>query len=86
MKWTLDGASFSLRNLWAQREAVIAAAPAKGVLKLRSHQCWLGLPAACLADFTLLEGSVGMGLPHPPSRRGSAASGEPSCPLCKLLF
>jgi len=56
----LDGASFSLNTFWAQRGAPVAAAPPKGMLKLRSHQCWSGLPAACPADFTLLEGSVGM--------------------------
>lgn len=61
MKWTLDGASLSLNILWAQREALIAATPPKGMLKLRSHQCWSGLPAACPGDFTLLEGSMGLG-------------------------
>lgn len=61
IKRTLDGASFSLNTLWAQREAVIAAASLKDVLKLRSHHWWLGLSTACPADFTLLEDFVGMG-------------------------
>lgn len=61
IKWTLDGISVSLSTLWAKGDAVIDAAPPKGVLILRSHQCWLGLPAACCVDFTLLEVSVQTG-------------------------
>lgn len=57
----LDGAYFSLNTFWAHREALIAAALPKGMLKLKAQQCLSGLPA-CLAVLPLLEGSGEWGL------------------------